>query len=123
MKRVHLLAASAALFAATPVTAAPVASPAPAVERYTQCLLLYLAAAGDGKDEKVQQAAIVGSWYFLGKLDATAPGLDLVQALREKVAALQVDPRADEIGAACDTELSTRGTQLLDIGKQLKDSN
>ncbi len=122
MSRVYLLAACAAFVAAEPVQAAAADSRTPAGEIDTQCLLLYLAAAGDGKDQKVQQAAIAGSWYFLGKLDVGAPGLDLVQALRSKAEALQGNPRAEEIGAACDAELSKRGTQLIEIGKQLQNA-
>jgi hypothetical protein len=120
MSPIHLLAICAAFMAAVPSQAAPPVSRSPAIEKDAQCLLLYLAAAGDGKDEKTQQAAIAGSWYFLGKLDVSAPGTDLVQLLRDEGNALQGNPRAREIGAACDAELAKRGNELIDVGQQLQ---
>jgi hypothetical protein len=120
MSRVHLLAVCAAFIAASPTQAAPAPTLSPAVEKEAQCLLLYLAAAG-AKDEKTQPAAVAGSWYFLGKLDVSAPGIDLVTLLRDQTIAMQSNPRAKEIGAACDAELAKRGHDLIGVGSQLED--
>src|SRR5678815_1684921 len=82
MRLAYLLAACAAFIAVPSAQAVPADSPATAVGHDTECLLLFLVAAGDAKEPKVQQAAIAGSWYFLGKVDGRAPGLDIVSALR-----------------------------------------
>jgi len=119
MRLTYLLAACAALIAVPSAQAVPADSPATAVGHDTECLVLFLVAAGDTKEPKVQQAAIAGSWYFLGKVDGRAPGLDVVSALRSKETELRGNPRAGQIGTACDAELARRGADLLDIGKQV----
>jgi hypothetical protein len=120
MNRVHLLGVCAAFMTAVPAQAAPAVARSPTVAKNAQCLVLYLAAASDGKDQKIQQAAIAGSWYFLGQLDVGAPGAALVELLRDASTTLQGNPRAKEIGGACDAELAKRGRELMDAGQQLE---
>jgi hypothetical protein len=116
MTRIQLLAVFAASVAAIPVQAAPPAPRSAATQHDAQCLVLFLAAAGT-KDEKTQQAALAGSWYFLGKLQTSAPGVDLLKLIGEEGTALEKNPRAEEIGNACDAELAKRGQELMEVGK------
>lgn len=94
-----------------------------AVQRDVQCFMLYSIAvdtAVKAKDEKTQEAASLGVMYFVGKLAVESPGLNLADAIRQEADGMTGNPRAKEIGAACDTEFAKRAQQLLDIGQQLQ---
>ena len=60
--------------------------------------------------------------YFVGKLQAEAPGLDLVTAVREQAQTFENNPRLKEIGAACDAEFHKRGEELIEVGNELQQS-
>ena len=119
MRSFYLLAGFAALIAVPdrPALAVPLS---PSVARDVQCFLLYAAAAGSATDDKAVQAASVGTMYFVGRIDVGAPGLDLVAALRQEADALEGNPKAKDIGESCDSQLAKRGTELIDVGEQLK---
>jgi hypothetical protein len=85
-----------------------------------QCLVLNMAAVGNTKDAAVKQAGTVGIMYFLGKLRVEAPALDLTAAVEQEVNALQGNPKAPEIGTACDSEIQQRGKDLIDLGAKLE---
>jgi hypothetical protein len=117
MHPVLILAGLAAAASATSASAAPAPSLSTAVKQDLQCFVLYTIAAGAETDETKRTGAIAGTWYFLGQIDAVDPGLDLDQAMRAEIVAMQNNPRTKEIGAACDTQFSKRGADLVNLGR------
>jgi hypothetical protein len=122
MRHCILLASLIGLAAAAPAQPAAASSLAPTVKKDVQCFLLYAAAAGDTKDEKVRQAGGFGTMYYLGKLDVAAPGLNIVEAVRAEAKALEGNPTAKEIGTSCDSEFGKRGAELMKIGEELQET-
>ena len=116
--RLHLLMAGLLAASAAPrANAAPAAPTPPAVKQDLQCFVLYTVAAGTEKDEKRQASAVAGTWYYIGRIDAAAPGLDLGQAMRAEIADLQHNPKTEAIGAACDARFAKRGSDMTNLGK------
>lgn len=112
-----LIAGLMAASAATRANAAPAAPTPPAIKPDLQCFILYTVAAGTEKDEKRVASAIAGTWYFIGRIDAIAPGLDLGQAMRAEIADLEHNPKTEAIGAACDAQFAKRGSDMTNLGK------
>jgi len=107
------LAAAAALLAAG---AARAAEPSPADVR---CITVAFLLAGSAKDDNVKQAAVVSSFYFLGKVDGSAPGADLEAKIRDVATKLtQADAMAD--AKRCGAELQSRGLEIQALGERLK---
>ena len=112
--------ASAAALTAAPAPTPPLTSVA---RNDVQCFVLYAVAvqqAEEAKDDKVKAAATLGLMYFFGRLKVEAPGADLVAAIRQEAAAMESSADMEAVGAACDAEFRTRGTELMDLGKQLQ---
>jgi hypothetical protein len=121
MRNLLLLSAAAGLAFATPSRSSAQVAMSPAVTQDVQCFLLYAVAIDDAKtDEKAQHGASLGLMYFVGKLAVEAPGLDLASAARQVAVGLQGNEQAKTVGAACDSEFSDRGKQLMDVGNQLQ---
>jgi hypothetical protein len=118
MRYRHFIFGLAAAAAAATGNAAPPSSLSPAVKRDLQCFVLYTLAAGTEKDEKKLTGVIAGTWYFLGRIDAIAPGIDLDSAMHAELAEMHSNPKTKEIGAACDAQFSKRGSDLVDLGNQ-----
>jgi hypothetical protein len=76
--------------------------------------------AGKAKNDQLRQAGSLGVMYFLGKLTAEAPALNLADAVRQDGKAMDANPHLKAIGAACDSEFAKRGKQLTDFGQQLQ---
>ena len=81
-----LLAAAVAPAMAAPAPVKPAAAPAPSagppaspVDGDLRCLLTM---AVLGQDKTKQQAAVIGAYFFMGRLSARAPGLDIPVALK-----------------------------------------
>jgi hypothetical protein len=115
-----LMGVAAAAAAPAPPPAAHPLRLAPNIEKDVQCVVFYLMAAGTEKDPAKLQGAIAGSWYFVGRLDVAAPGLNLEQAIRQELAAMQGKPGVKELASACDVQLSKRGADLVDLGARLQ---
>lgn len=111
-----LIAGLMAASAVTRANAAAAAQVPPAIKPDLQCFILYTIAAGTEKDEKRLASAIAGTWYFIGRIDAVAPGLDLGQAMRAEIAALEHDPKTEAIGATCDARFAKRGSDMTNLG-------
>jgi hypothetical protein len=88
-----------------------------ATERDVQCLTLTLLASSLEKDQTKQEAIVAETWYFLGRLDVEAPGQDLKRAVNSAFEAVNGNPRAKEIGSACDAQFETRGADLRELGE------
>jgi hypothetical protein len=117
MRPILIFAALAAAASATSARAASAPSLSTAVKQDLQCFVLYTIAAGTETDETKRTGAIAGTWYFLGQIDAVDPGLDLDQAMRAEIVAMQNNPHTKEIGAACDAQFSKRGADLVSLGR------
>ena len=107
--------------ATTTASAVPASSLPAAAKQDMECFVLYTIAAGKETDEKRKTGAIAGTWYFLGRLDAAAPGLDLESAMRTGITDLQSNPKAREIGDACDEQFTKRGSDLVSAGKKIQE--
>lgn len=100
---VMALAATAPARAASPPPAA-----APALVADVRCLLT-MAAFGGAKER--QQAAQVGVYFFVGRISARAPGLDLGAALRAEAPKLGPQELQVEL-RRCGTIVESQSTAL-----------
>lgn len=81
--------------AAAPSAAGPPTSP---VDGDLRCLLTM---AVLGQDKTKQQAAVIGAYFFMGRLSARAPGLDIpaaVKAMEAKLAPKDLPAEAQRCG-------------------------
>ncbi len=111
-----------AVFAVLSPAAPAQLSPSSQVTSDIQCFMLYSVGVGTATDDNSRTAGSLGVMYFIGKLQAEAPGLDLVAAVREQAQTFENNPRLKEIGAACDAEFHKRGEELIEVGKELQQS-
>lgn len=112
-----VLASAAALASAAPPQLAPAMTPA--VRSDVQCFLLNLLAAGSTEDAELLTAATGGTMYFYGKLRVEAPNLNLVEAVRHELTAMNGNPKTEAIGEACDAEVQQRGKDMIELGEEL----
>lgn len=119
MRRYLSLAAPAILVFTGPAQSMAPSLSAP-VKNDVECFMLYAMGVDLAKDDQARQAASLGTMYFVGKLQVGAPGLDLAEAVRREAEAIQTNPNAKDIGAACDAEVQKRGKELIDLGQQLQ---
>lgn len=121
MRQFAFVAAAAILASGAAAQSSPPSDLSPAVKQDVQCFLLYAVAIDDSKnDEKAQHGSSLALMYFVGKLAAEAPSLDLAAAARQVGTELEGNEHAKEVGAACDSEFSDRGKQLMDVGTRLQ---
>ena len=83
-----LLAAAVSPAAAAPAPAKAPSAAAPAATGVTgdvRCLLTMYAL---GQDKQRQQAALIGAYFFIGRISARAPGLDVPAAVKAEEAKL-----------------------------------
>ena len=119
MRRSFLLFSLMALASAIPGVS-NAASLSPAISKDVQCFLLFSVGIDQSKDEEAKQVAATAVTYYLGRLNAAAPDLDIAQAVLDEATALEKNPLAGKIGAACDAEFAKRGEELTRIGKSLE---
>jgi pyruvate dehydrogenase E2 component (dihydrolipoamide acetyltransferase) len=80
-----LAAAVSPAAAATAPKAAPAPAPATGVTGDVRCLLTMVAL---GHDKQRQQAALIGAYFFIGRISVRAPGLNLPAAVKAEAAKL-----------------------------------
>jgi hypothetical protein len=122
MRNFILLPALGAL--ATTAATQPAPSLPAAVQKDVQCFLLFAAAvdrASAAKEDQAQQASSLAVMYYLGRLDVAAPGIDLAEVVRREATAMDSNPRAQAIGAECDSDFQKRGAELRSFGDHLQD--
>ena len=107
-----------ALMAALGTAPAALAQDA-AVAADVRCIAIAGLAAGQAPAEQ-QGQIVAGMMYFLGKLDARAPNLDIAAAIRLQLVGLQANGQAE--AQRCAAEVSGRGRALQDIGQKLAQS-
>jgi hypothetical protein len=114
-KLLLLIAAAASAALSNADSAASAALPAGA-EKDVQCLTLALVATSVEKDPAKQQGIIAEAWFFMGRLDAEAPSIDLKPALSSAFDKMKGNPGTKDIGTACDAEFQKRGADLRNLG-------
>lgn len=82
-----------------------------------RCVAAY-AILADSKDAKVQQAGVLGTGYFVGKLYGRSPGIDIEAILR--VVGMEVKRAHQDYLARCGTELQVMGATLIKAGNALQ---
>jgi hypothetical protein len=80
-----MLAAAVSPAAAAPAHKAGAAAPGDLVTSDVRCLLTMAAL---GQDKQRQQAALIGAYFFAGRLSARAPGLDVPAAIKAQEAVM-----------------------------------
>lgn len=123
MNNLLLLAALATSTSGTVANRAPALSAS--AEQDLKCFTLALVGASVVKDQDPDKlkSAIAESWYFLGRLDAKAPGIDLNQAARRAFDGMNGNPKTKEVGATCDTLFISRASVLKNMGTQSQNKN
>ena len=100
--------------------AAPaVAQQAPPVEADLRCIAALSAITGNLPEgtQRLQMAA--GVMYFVGRIDGAVSSIDLKAELKRIVPNLTIQQISDET-KRCAGILTTKGTQLQEIGKDLQ---
>lgn len=88
----------------------------PSAVKDLQCFTLALVGAGGATEAAKRDDSVAGVWYFLGRLDGEAPGIDLRKEADRALARMSGDPRTKKIGAACDAQFRNRGADLIALG-------
>ena len=111
------------LTAAAPISSAASAPLSDSTQKDVQCFILFAAAtdrAATADDGKAKEAATLGIMYYIGKLAVDAPGLNLVDAVRQQASVMGGNSQLKQIGESCDAEFAKRGSELRDVGTQLQ---
>ena len=119
MRNLLKLAALAAIASPASAQAPQAIGMSQATRADLQCFVLNLVAVGSATEDEVKQAGTAGTMYFYGKLRVDAPGLDLVEAVRQELESFQGNPNAQAIAEACDSEVAQRGSDLMKFGEEL----
>jgi len=82
-----------------------------------RCLIVMLRLQASS-NETAKSSSLLGSMYYLGKLDGRAPSLDLEAALIEQFGKMQAADTKNE-AVRCGNEMSTRGQAFEKIGEDL----
>ena len=95
----------------------------PAIDAETtkdvRCLVA-VASLANSEDESAKMAAIVGSQYFLGRIDGRQPTLDLETAIRTEAARLD-EAAIKGLLLSCGGLMKSRGAALQSIGEGMQD--
>lgn len=105
----------AALFAHLTAQGAAVPSPVAPSQQDVRCYRLMAELAQDD-DPRIASAGLTGAQYFLGRIDAVAPGFEAAQG----DAAMTDSERASLIGR-CGSLMGAGGRDFRSFGRQLAD--
>lgn len=86
----------------------------------TRCLLALSAAVGTTKDEGEKYYYALGGMYFLGRIQAVSPDLDLAKAMRAEADTFS-PAVAKTVTAECIDTLKARAREMIAVGEQLQD--
>ncbi|GGD61067.1 hypothetical protein [Croceicoccus mobilis] len=111
-----LMGALACMALALPAAAQD--KPADPQEADAVCLAFTALLAGQS-DEKLQAAGTMGTLYYIGKLKARDPDIDLTATMRGSVEALKTGNR-EMIAKRCGMEFQQVGDELRQAGAALK---
>ena len=108
------LIATAAFFCL--VAAAP--APDPETRADLRCFIAISALTGS-EDAATQQAGMIGSRYFLGRIDGRSPGLDLENAIAAEAADMD-EAQQKALLESCGAQLAKRGSEVVAAGERLE---
>lgn len=111
MHRFLLLAAAPLLVAAGPAMDAE-------TRKDLRCFIA-VSAMSDQADEKSASSVAIVAQYFLGRIDARAPRLNLEEAIATE-AKLITDADFKALVTSCSQTVMQRGNQIMEIGKRLE---
>lgn len=100
--------------------AAVAITPGSQLDRDIHCLAAIATAGGMAKTEEEKNAMMIGAFYYIGKIDGEAPGIDLQGPLVAIITA--PDYGKTQFPAdmkRCGGEMSVRGKTLVDLGSAL----
>lgn len=119
MRRLSLAAAiSAFALGAGPALAQPAAAPDPLTSDL-RCLAVSLALMGSAQDERGRNAASVGFYYFLGRVDGRAANTDLAARIEGELRFISTNMAAE--GQRCGRIIQARGQALTEIGRRMRE--
>lgn len=105
----------AALFAHLTAQGAAVPPPAPPSSQDIRCYRL-MAALAEDEDPRIASAGLTGAQYFLGRIDAQAPGFETADDGAE-----MADRERDALIDRCGALMGAGGRDFRSFGRQLAD--
>ena len=83
-----------------------------------RCMAVGLALAGNANPD-VKNAGTLASMYYLGRLDAHTPSVDLEAGLKQELGRMSPDDLKSE-AVRCGQQLQARGRAVTEIGQRLQ---
>ena len=74
----------------------------------------------NSSDRSQRAAGVIGSLYFMGRLDGRSPGLDWNKRLTAEMAAMSGSDLST-VSATCGAIMTAQGRRLGEMGKQVQD--
>ena len=91
----------------------------PAVQKDVQCFLIFALKTGSSKDRTDQLTAGLAETYYLGKVRAEAPAIDLTAAVSDQVSLLAANSaNSKDVRDACVDEFGRALDQVVAIKKR-----
>lgn len=112
MKKLAILGAMPFLVAAAPTMDAETL-------KDVRCFTALMVMAGTVGEEETKDVAVI-SQYYLGRIDARMPGLDLEAAIAAEADGLTA-PQVETLVVSCADVVGKRGEELIVIGKALEE--
>lgn len=106
------------LSAVTPLLIAAAPAMDSETKKDVRCFLSLSALAGSADKEDVTSIAIVAQ-YFLGRIDARAPTLDLEEAMATEARNITSE-EISALGQSCSSAAAKRGKEIQEIGTRLQ---
>lgn len=113
------LAAACALVITTASTMADDAALDDATVRDVHCFIVYMQMGANVQEPNLRMAMVMGSTYFMGKIDGRMPKLDLENAVLAESPKLAGDTYRTEV-ERCGQELQARGEAERAMGNDLQ---
>ena len=85
-----------------------------------RCLTISFRLAGSD-EAQIRQAGLIAGYYYLGKVDGSAPALDLETAIHDSDLTLSDPQFAAAEARRCGAELQARGREIIEIGNRLSE--
>jgi hypothetical protein len=90
----------------------------PETKKDVRCFLA-LSMLNENEDEGIRQAGLLGSQYYLGRIDGRVPGLDLEAALEAEAGSID-EAAHTALLESCGKLMETRGSEVVAIGEALE---
>lgn len=83
-----------------------------------RCLIIFMQMS-NAQAQAAQTGGLIGSFYYMGKLDGRSQGLDLEKLILTEVAAMSENSFKQD-AARCGNDMTKRGQAAADLGKALQ---